>query len=128
MLPTVRRVLLVAGGLVTLAFAEEPPTFGPFGAECQVAFAPDGQALAVTTRGGSAALVARDDGRRLRRFRGERDESESAVAPRRRAAGPGHARGGSSGCSTWRPASRGRPSPTAARCGRSPSPPTAPGC
>lgn len=80
MLPTVRRVLLVAGGLVTLAFAEEPPTFGPFGAECQVAFAPDGQALAVTTRGGSAALVARDDGRRLRRFRGERDESESAVA------------------------------------------------
>lgn len=74
--------LVMMMGLAMAAFAGDPPrTIGPYGAEVQLAFAPDGKRLAVTVRGGSGALVdlARN-GERVRRFDGDADESESAVA------------------------------------------------
>lgn len=69
-------------GLAMAALAGDPPkTIGPYGAEVQVVFSPDGKLLGVTVRGGSGALVdPAKNGERVRRFDGDAEESESAVA------------------------------------------------
>lgn len=66
--------------LQALRAGEEPRKLGPFGAECRVVFTPDGKALAVTLRGGTAALVDLESGRRTTRYTGLEEGSESALA------------------------------------------------
>ncbi|MGE0710152.1 MAG: WD40 repeat domain-containing protein [Planctomycetota bacterium] len=76
-----RRSLLLIGLCAALTTAaDEPRTLGPFDAECQVAFRPDGKALAVTVRGGSAALIDLGTGRRTVRYAGTRQEGGSSIA------------------------------------------------
>lgn len=70
-------LFLLAGAAVA---GEEPKRLGPFGAECRIAFTPDGECLIATVRGGAAARVELETGRTITRYQGERDESESALA------------------------------------------------
>lgn len=80
-MPSAHRGLLMMMGLAVAAFAGDPPrTIGPYGAEVQVAFAPDGKRLAVTVKGGSGALIDPAKGEQVRRFDGDAGEAESAVA------------------------------------------------
>ncbi len=76
--------VFVAAGIVTswttAARADEPAPLGPFGAECKVAYAPDGATLYVTVRGGAAAAVDPTTGERVRRYRGAQGETEAALA------------------------------------------------
>lgn len=74
---TIVLTLVFAGALTA---GEEPRQLGPFGADCRIAFTPDGTGLVATTRGGSAALVDLETGETTTHYKGERDESESAVA------------------------------------------------
>lgn len=79
-----RLASLVAGATCLLTVSslagDGPRTIGPFGAEVRVAYSPDGKSLAVTTRGGSAALVDLSNGQRTVRFEGSELESESGIA------------------------------------------------
>lgn len=69
-------VLLCSSALA----AGEPRKLGTFGAEVELAFSPDGAQVAVTTRGGSAALVDVVSGKVTTRYGGGEQESESAIA------------------------------------------------
>lgn len=75
---------LTASGTCLLTLAslagDGARAIGPYGAEVRVAFSPDGKSLAVTTRGGSAALVDLSNGRQTTRFEGSELESESGIA------------------------------------------------
>lgn len=81
MAKAVQTMLLATAVLTCGARAgDEPKKIGPYGAEVRVAWTPDGKGLVVTTRGGSAAVIDLENGRRRTRLDGEPEESESAVA------------------------------------------------
>lgn len=70
----------LAALLVAVPVLAATKDLGPYGAEVQVAWSPDGKLLAVTTRGCMAQLVDPASEKRKARFRGDEDAQESAVA------------------------------------------------
>jgi len=78
------RSVQLSVGLVALLVAvpvlAATKDLGPYGAEVQVAWSPDGKLLAVTTRGCNAQLVDPATEKKKTRFKGDEDAQESALA------------------------------------------------